>query len=61
MWNHHELASLLDIETDRAKGMLKVFGYRYDNSKKIYTQREDIDEIKSKLSDVKSLDQEIAL
>ena len=56
MWNHHDLASLLDIETDRAKDMLEVFGYRYDNSKKLYTQREDVDEIKSKLSDVKSLD-----
>ncbi len=56
MWTHHDLASLLDIGPDRAKDMLKVFGYRYDNSKKIYTQREDIDEIKSKLSDVKSLD-----
>lgn len=56
MWNHHDLASLLDIEPDRAKDMLKVFGYRYDNRKKLYVQREDIDEIKSKLFDVKGLD-----
>ena len=56
MWNHHELASLLDIEPDRAKDLLKVFGYQYDNSKMLYTQRDDVDEIKSKLVDVKSLD-----
>lgn len=56
MWNHYEIASLLDIELDRAKDLLKVFGYQYDNSKKLYTQREDVDEIKSKIVDVKSLD-----
>lgn len=56
MWNHHELAFLLDIEPDRAKDLLKVFGYQYDNSKKLYTQRDDVDEIKSKLVDVKSMD-----
>lgn len=56
MWNHHELALLLDIDPNNAKEMLRLFGYRYDNRKKIYIEREDIEEIKSKLLEVKGLD-----
>lgn len=35
-WNHNELAEKLDIKPEEAKNILKVFGYYWDKSKKIY-------------------------
>lgn len=56
MWNHHELASMLQIEPDRTKQFLRVLGYEYDQSKKIFIASEKVPEIKEKLTNVKSLD-----
>lgn len=54
-WNHYELADLLEIEPQRAKDMLKVYGFIYDNSKKMYVEAENIDEVKLKFTNVKGL------
>jgi hypothetical protein len=35
MWNHHELAGLLECSSDDAKSWLKALGYKWDNSKKL--------------------------
>lgn len=35
-WNHYVLAEKLDINKEDAKKILKIFGYTWDNSKKIY-------------------------
>ena len=56
MWNHHELAALLEIEPERAKDILKLLGYQYDNSRKLYTQKDNIEDIKRELTQIKSLD-----
>ena len=55
-WNHYDLASLLEIEPERAKELLKAFGFIYDNSKKLYIQGELTPQIKEKLTNVKGLD-----
>ena len=49
-WNHYELAELMEIESDRARDMLKVFGFEYDKSRMQYVQSENIEEIKKKLT-----------
>ena len=56
MWNHHELAALLEIEPERAKDILKLLGYQYDNSRKLYTQKDNIEDIKRELTQIQSLD-----
>lgn len=48
-WNHNELAEKLDINPEEAKGILKTFGYFWDNTKKMYV----IDEVKK--NDIKKL------
>jgi len=35
-WNHHELAKILDTSEENAKKLLITFGYKWNNSKKIY-------------------------
>lgn len=35
-WNHFILAEKLDISPEKAKLLLKVFGYNWDNSKKLF-------------------------
>ena len=57
MWNHHELASLLEIEVDRTKKLLQVFGFEYDQQKGIYVQSENVEEINKKLTNIKGLDE----
>lgn len=53
MWNSNELANLLKVENDFAKDLLRVLGYKYDQHKMMYIQREDIEEIKDRLTDIK--------
>lgn len=55
-WNSSELAKLLDIEHERAKELLKVFGYQYSRKQQQYIQGEKAEEIREKLSNVKSFD-----
>ena len=55
-WNSSELAELLDLEQERAKELLKAFGYLYVPKQQQYIQGEKSEEIRRKLSDVKALD-----
>ena len=36
LWNHHELAALLQIEPQDAKEFLRAYGYRWEPSKQAY-------------------------
>lgn len=36
LWNHNELAGLLRMSKDDVKLLLKLYGYKWDNSKKLY-------------------------
>lgn len=49
-WNHIDLSENLNTNPKNAKNLLKAFGYRWDNSKKLYTiTQEDIDNNLGKL------------
>ncbi|KGM97210.1 hypothetical protein Z968_04195 [Clostridium novyi A str. 4552] len=52
-WNHNELSQNLDIDKEDAKNILKLLGYKWDNSRKLYIQQRDPKEIIDKLSKVK--------
>lgn len=54
-WNHHELASILEIDAERSKVLLKLFGYKYDRRKMLYVEGDQIDEIKKELRNTKGL------
>jgi len=51
-WNHFELSVALEIDVEATKKLLQAFGYRWDNSKKLYIHQGDINEIIEKLSKV---------
>jgi len=55
-WNHFELAGLLDIENDKAKQLLQLFDYKYNNKTMLYQQGKNSKEIKKRLSKIKVLD-----
>lgn len=55
-WNHHELAESLEIDPDRAKKLLVLFGYQYDRHKMLYVRGESVAETKAKLHNTKGLD-----
>lgn len=55
-WNHHELATYLDISADKAKELLRLFGYQYDKSKCLYVQQPQSLELKERLSKINVLD-----
>lgn len=40
-WNHIILAEELNIDKDDAKTILKLFGYKWDNSEKLYVISEE--------------------
>lgn len=48
-WNSLELATLLDLDPDKAKELLRLCDYRYDRSQMQYLQGEHAAEIKEKL------------
>lgn len=52
-WNHYELADSLKIDKEDSKKLLQAFGYKWDNSKKMYILLGDINEIRGKLSSVR--------
>ena len=54
-WNHMELARLLDIDVERAKELLRAFGYEYERSAMQFVQNEHIDIIKDKLLHIENL------
>lgn len=56
MWNHNELAVLLNISNDNAKSWLKLLGYIYDRKKQCYIQGKDVPIIKKKLKKIKIKD-----
>lgn len=51
-WNHFELAESLEIDKDEMKKLLQVFGYKWDNSKRLYVQQGNTEEIIQKLAQV---------
>lgn len=55
-WNHHELAELLVIDTEKAKDLLKLLGYTFDNKKRLYVQGEHIDEIQKQWENIPLID-----
>lgn len=55
-WNHHELASYLDIPTDNAKHLLRALGYEYDKKKKQHIQGENVERIKQHLQAIEVYD-----
>lgn len=40
-WNYNILSEELDISKDEAKTILRLFGYKWNNSEKMYTITED--------------------
>ena len=48
-WNHHELASYLDIPADNTKHLLRALGYEYNKKQKLYIQGDSVARIKQKL------------
>lgn len=55
-WNHFELAELIGVNSQDAKQILKIFGYKYDKSKLLYIQQPISIELREKLSKVNVLD-----
>lgn len=55
-WNHFELAGLLDVPEEKAKELLKLFGYQYDRVQMQYIQGEQTSEIKQKLLSIETRD-----
>lgn len=55
-WNHFELAGLLDVPEEKAKELLKLFGYQYDRVQMQYIQGEQTLEIKQKLLSIETRD-----
>ncbi|EOU2024379.1 hypothetical protein C4D21_14600, partial [Clostridium perfringens] len=51
-WNHYELAEYMEITPEESKNLLKGFGYKWDNSKKIYINRNNLKEILEKFSKI---------
>lgn len=51
-WNHFELAKLLDINSEDAKQLLKIFGYSYDKSMLMFVQQPVSLELREKLSKI---------
>lgn len=45
MWNHYELAILLDVSPDYAKSLLVVFGFKWDAGKRIYVKDQKLADI----------------
>ncbi len=40
-WNYNILSEELDVSKDEAKAILRLFGYKWNNSEKMYTITED--------------------
>lgn len=55
-WNHFEFAKKLEIEPDKAKQLLKIFGYKYCSSEMSYIQQENSLALREKLSQINVLD-----
>ena len=55
-WSHYELASILKITPKQAKSLLVLFGYNYVSAEQQYLQGDNVEEIKNKLTNVKSVD-----
>ena len=55
-WNSSELSTLLDIAPDKAKELLRLCDYQYDNSKMQYIQGTHSEEIKEKLMNARLYD-----
>ncbi|EOU1600912.1 hypothetical protein QTI38_04955 [Clostridium perfringens] len=51
-WNHYELAKNLEISSEQAKNFLKGFGYKWNKSKRLYINENNIEEIRHKFSDI---------
>ena len=52
VWNHFELAKMLDITPDEAKDLIKLFGYKYDPAQMLFVQQPDSLVLKEKLSKI---------
>lgn len=55
-WTSSELSTLLDIDSDKAKELLKLCDYQYSREKMQYVQGEHANEIKEKLMYAKVFD-----
>lgn len=56
LWNHFELAETLDIDSAKAKEMLKVLGYEYDRKKLMFVQQPSSHVLREKISKINILD-----
>lgn len=53
MWNQHEVSELFEISIEHSKMLLKIAGYDWNNTKKIYEITDEVKEEKiAKLEDV---------
>ena len=51
-WNHIDLAQLLEIDNEKSKLLLKLFGYEYNHSKMMFSQQPISLDLKEKLSKI---------
>lgn len=54
-WNHNELAGLLDITSEEAKQLIKIFGYKYNRNKMMFIKQPISEELRIKLSQINVL------
>ncbi|KJU72484.1 hypothetical protein [Clostridium baratii] len=51
-WNHYELADSAELEYEEAKSLLLGFGYKWDNSQKLYIYEGDMNNLIEKFAKI---------